>query len=108
MPSYLSSTQTGGLDPPQRLRLVGDGRGQHRGERLEERQSGACQGVVARQHGGLTEVAGEHARPPHVGRVTLEGCGDGRLQVPYTQADAQLATKDGHHVARGQRVAAPQ
>ena len=41
MPSYLSSTQTGGAQPRQRLRLVGDRRGQHGLEGVEERQARA-------------------------------------------------------------------
>ena len=56
-------------EPREHLVLVGDGIGEHRLERPEQRQLGLAQAVVARQLGGVAEVAGEHARPLHVGQL---------------------------------------
>ena len=108
MPSYLSSTQSGGLMPGQRLCLVGDRRGQHRLERMEEGQARALERVAAGQQGRPPDVSAEHAGPLHGGQVTLEGGRDGGLQVALTQADAQLAAEDGHEVAGRERVGTPQ
>jgi hypothetical protein len=71
---------------------------------MEEREAGRIESVVAGQLSGPADVAGEHAGPLHRGKVTLEGRRDGLVEVALAQADAQLATEDGDHVARAQGI----
>ena len=75
----------------QRLGLVRDGRGEHARERVEQRQLGRVQQVVARQDRGPADVPGEHRRPLDGREVAPERARDGRLEVALAQADAQLA-----------------
>ena len=90
----------------QNLVLVGDRVGEHRLERAEETQFCLAQAVVARQFGGVAQVAGEHARPLHVGQLAIEGRGHGRLQVSLTQSDAQLTAQHFDDRFGGCRIAA--
>ncbi len=94
MPSYLSSVQTGVPRRCEHLVLVRHRIGEHRFQRPEQRQLGPAELVVARQLGGVTEVAGEHARPLDFGKRPIESGGDARLQVAFTQTDSQIAGQD--------------
>ena len=94
MPSYLSSTQTSG---PSRVMIsvgVLGRRREHELERMEQRELGVVQAAVAGQLGEAADVAGQHAGPLHGVERAIEGLGDGRLDQPLAQADAQLAAED--------------
>ena len=72
------------------------------------RRRAASRRSSLRENGGLADVAGEHRRQLDRRLRPLERLGDGRLQQPLAQPDAQLPGEDLDHVLGGQRVAALQ
>ena len=108
MPSYLSSTQTSGPRRPDDLGGVLGRRGEHELERVEERQRGLVEPIVAGQLASRPDVAGQHPGPLDVVERAVEGLRDGRLDQPLAEADAEVAAEDLDDVLRGQRVGAPE
>ena len=104
MPSYLSSTQTSG---PRRVRISAASSAGEASMNLSGWNSASSaepEPVLAREHGRLADVAGEHPRPLHVVERPLERLRDRRLEQPLAQADPQLAGQDLDDVLRRQRV----
>jgi hypothetical protein len=90
----------------ERLGLVDDGRGEHDLERMEEREPGALERVLARHLRGRAEVAGQHAGPLDRGELAAERARDPGLEVALAQPDAELAGEDRGDVATRDGVAA--
>jgi hypothetical protein len=85
MPSYLSSTHTG---DPRRARTSSSSATGEASIDLSGRKrasSALAQTVVAGEQRSLSQVAGEHARPLHIGQRPIEGKGDRLLEVALTQ-----------------------
>ena len=93
MPSYLSSTQTSGPSRRDDLGGVLGRRGEHELERVEQRQLGVAELVVAGQLGQPADVAGQHAGPLDVVERAVERLGDRGLDEALAQPDAQLAAE---------------
>ena len=104
MPSYLSSTQTSGPEPGDDLRGVLGRRGEHELERMEQRQRGVAELVVAGEAGQPPDVADEHARPLDVVERAVEGLRDGGLDEALAQADPEVAAEHLDDVLGRQRV----
>ncbi len=94
MPSYLSSTQTGEPSRVSTSASSATGEASIDFSGRNSASSAARKLVVARKLGRVPQVAGEHARPLDVGNGPIESGSNARLQVPLTQADAQLARQD--------------
>ena len=102
------------LDPDQRPqarqdlgRILGRG-GEHELDGVAQPQARLVQAPLFGEDRRLANVPGEHPRQLHLGRRSLERFGDGRLQQPLAQSDAQLAGEDLDHVLGGDAIAAPQ
>ena len=77
-------------EPSQDLGRVLRRGGEHELERMEERELGVIELVVAGQLGEPADVAGQHARPFHGIERTVEGFGDRRLDEALAKADPEL------------------
>jgi hypothetical protein len=72
------------------------------------REAGLVQAALFGEDRGLARVAGQHQGHAHGRLRPLERFGDGRLQQPLAQADAQLPGQDLDHVLGREGVAALQ
>ena len=104
MPSYLSSTQTGGGRRASASASSATGEASIDLRGWKSASSALARASVARQHGGAADVPAEHAGPLHGLELAPEGGRDAGLEVTLAQADAQLAGEDGRQVARRERV----
>jgi len=75
---------------------------------VEQPQARLVQAPLFGEDGRLAHVPGEHSRQLYLSRGPIERFGDGRLQQPVAQPDAQLPGEDLDHVLGGQAVAAPE
>ena len=106
MPSYLSSTQTGGVirESASASSATGDASMQVRGwNSVSSAASSWSSRAMTRRP---ADVPGEHPGPLDVGEVAVERARDARLQVALPEADAQLAREHLDHGTGGVRVAA--
>ena len=83
-------------------------RGEHELDWVQEAEARFVQALFPGEDGGLARVAGQHQGHAHNRLRVVERFGDGRLQEPLAQADAQLPGQDLDHVLGRERVAALQ
>ena len=77
-------------------------RGEHELDRVEQAQARLVQAALFGADRRLAHVAGEHSGQLDLGRGPLERFGDGRLQQPLAQPDAQLPGQDLDDVLGGE------